>query len=116
MSDIGGRVAAVPLSAVSRRRSVGWLVCCCNRGCGCGGYGWSRGCRHSNDRPSWGLMLMLVTQGGRRVADAVPVRRQPGRVGIGQISPIISSTDLARGGVAGEGVETEWWERWTRGD
>ena len=63
---------------------------------GCGGYGGRRGWRHSNDRPSRGLLLLLllvlvlllvVTQGGRCVADTVPVRRQPGRVGIDQISP-----------------------------
>ena len=95
MSDIRGRVSTVPLRAVSRRRSVGW-VRCCNWGCGCGGYGGSRGGRHSNDRPSRGLLLLLllllvVTQGGRCVADTVPVRRQPGQVGIDKIDPRMMS-------------------------
>ena len=32
------------------------------------------------------------------------------------IPEMSKTTDLARGGVAGEGVETEWWDRCTRGD
>ena len=104
MSDIRGRIPAVPFCAVSRRCAVGWVRS--NRGCG--GYCW--GSRYSNHRSARGL-----TQGRRCVADAVPVGAQPGdEEGLYDFK--ISATDLARGGVAGEGVETEWWDRCIRGD
>ena len=50
------------------------------------------------------------------MADAVPVGCQPGGISLDESNSKYQLTDLARGGVAGEEVETEWWDLCTRGD
>ena len=94
MSDIRGRIPAVPFCAVSRRCAVGWVRS--NRGCG--GYCW--GSRYSNHRSSRGL-----TQGRRCVADAVPVGAQPGDKGVFMISKYQQLT------LQGEGWQAREWRQ-----